>query len=58
MKTGFKKIILYLTGSLILILGVTLILAWWKDVASLFRGGAGMALALGGLLILYSLNQK
>lgn len=58
MKTGFRKIILYLSGWGILLLGITLILVWWQDVASLFRGGAGMALALGGLLVLYSLNPK
>jgi len=53
-----KKLILAFLGSFILILGVTLVLAWWPDVVSLFRGCLGMALALAGLLILYSLNQK
>ncbi|MBI5149763.1 MAG: hypothetical protein HZA28_03225 [Candidatus Omnitrophica bacterium] len=52
----FEKIALYLLGSFILVLGVTLILVWRQDVAALFRGGAGMALALAGMLVLYSLN--
>ena len=58
MPTAYRKIILYLTGSFILVLGVTLILSWQADVAVLFRGGIGMALALAGLLILYSLGRK
>ena len=58
MQTTYKKFILYLTGSFILVLGVTLILLWQVDVAVLFRGGIGMALALAGLLILYSLGRK
>ncbi len=58
MKSEMKKTILYILGSFLLVLGITFVLAWWPDVVVLFRGGIGMALALGGLLILYSLNQK
>jgi hypothetical protein len=53
-----KKTILYILGSFLLVLGIAFVLAWWPDVVVLFRGGIGMAMALGGLLILYSLNQK
>ncbi len=53
-----KRLIFALIGSFILVLGVTLVLAWWTDVVVLFRGGIGMVLALAGMLILYSLNQK
>ena len=45
-------------GGFAAILGVTLILAWWPDVVSLFRGGVGIVLAVGGLLAIYSLNLK
>ena len=58
MKARFQKLILYLAGSVILVLGIALILRWWVDVVVLFRAGIGMALALAGLLILYSLNRK
>ena len=58
MKARFPKLILYLAGSVILVLGIALILRWWVDVVVLFRAGIGMALALAGLLVLYSLNRK
>lgn len=56
-KTPLTKSVLYLLGSLVLVLGITLVLAWWRDVAVLFRGVAGMGLALAGLLVLYSLKK-
>lgn len=58
MKTRFPKLILYLAGSVILVLGTALVLRFWTDVVSLFRSVIGMALALAGLLILYSLGRK
>ena len=57
-KSIFKKGVLFVLGSLILVLGITLILRWWGDVVVLFRAGIGMVLALAGLLILYSLGRK
>ena len=56
-KSTYKKFIMFLVGFFILILGVTLILAWWQDVVILFRGSLGIILALGGLLALYTLNK-
>ncbi len=56
-KSTYKKFLMFLIGFLILILGITLILAWWKDVVILFKGAIGMILALGGLLALYTLNK-
>lgn len=53
----YKKIILYAIGGFILVLGITLILAWRPDVVVLFRGMIGMVLAVGGLAILYSLQR-
>lgn len=58
MKARFPKLILYLAGSVILVLGIALVLRFWADVVLVFRAVIGMALALAGLLILYSLNRK
>ena len=56
-KSAYKKFLMFLIGFFILILGITLILAWWEDVVVLFKGAIGMILALGGLLALYTLNK-
>ena len=52
-----KKMILTILGIIFLVSGITLILVWWPDLVSLFRGAAGMILALAGLLMLYSLRE-
>ena len=57
-KARFSKLILYLVGSAVLVLGIALVLRFWADVVLVFRAGIGMALALAGLLILYSLGRK
>lgn len=41
-----------------LVLGIALVLRFWADVVLVFRAGVGIALALAGLLVLYSLNRK
>ena len=56
-KSAYKKFVTFLIGFFILILGITLILAWWEDVVTLIRGALGMMLAGGGLLALYTLNK-
>ena len=56
-KGTYKKFILFLAGIFVLIFGITLILIWWADVVALFRGAAGIILALAGLLTLYALNK-
>lgn len=58
MRARFPKVILYLAGSVILVLGIALVLRFWTDVVSLFRAAIGMVLALGGLLILYFVGRK
>lgn len=57
MNNNLKRLTLYVAGGFILVLGITLILAWWPDAVVLFRGMIGMVLAVGGLLILYSLQR-
>jgi uncharacterized membrane protein len=44
-------------GAVMLVLGVSLILAWWPDVIAFVRGMIGMVLAVGGLLILYFIKR-
>ena len=58
MKARFPKLILYLAGSAMLVLGIALVLRFWADVVLVFRAAIGMVLALAGLLVLYSLNRK
>ncbi len=53
-----RKLILYLVGSFMLVLGIALVLRFWADVVLVFRAGIGIALALAGLLVLYSLNRE
>ena len=57
-KGTYKKFILFLVGFLILILGITLILAWWKDVVVLFKGAVGIIFALAGLFTMYAMNRQ
>ena len=52
-----KKLALTVPGIFLVIIGSTLILAWWPDVVSFFRGIVGMALAVSGLLVLYSVSK-
>jgi len=56
-KNTYKKFIMYVIGFFILILGITLILAWWENVIILIKGALGIILALAGLLMLYTLNK-
>ena len=56
-KNSYQKSVQSLVGILLLVLGMTLILLWWRDVVSLFRAGLALMAALGGLVILYSLSQ-
>jgi uncharacterized membrane protein len=55
---SYKKFLMYLSAVFSMLLGITLVLVWWPDVVSLFRGFVGMAFALAGLLILYILNNQ
>jgi len=54
----YKKFLLFIIGFFILVLGITLILVWFEQVAILFKGASGFILALGGLLMLYGLNKQ
>ena len=52
-----SKPLLFICGSVVLVVGITLVLVWWHDVVVLFKGVIGMALALGGLLLLYMVKE-
>ena len=51
-KKIIKKIVFVVTGSALLIIGITLILTQWDYVTAIFKGAIGMVLALAGLLVL------
>ncbi|HPB68645.1 MAG TPA: hypothetical protein PLT76_02915 [Candidatus Omnitrophota bacterium] len=48
---------LFACGFTVLIAGIAMILVWWQDVVSLFKGAIGMGVALGGLLLLYMVKE-
>ena len=56
-KNAFQKAITFVAGGLLLIVGITLTLAWWQDVVILFKGCVGVTIALIGLLILYTIKE-
>ena len=47
-----RKILLFLCGSILLIVGMTLILKNWDAVVIVFKAVVGMILAVGGLVTL------
>jgi hypothetical protein len=53
----YKNFVLFVAGIFILLLGVTLILVWWKDAVMLFKGSVGMILALAGLFMVYAMSK-
>ena len=52
-----KSNFIFLSGFFILILGVGLILLWWPEMVNLFKGAAGIILALTGLIVLYTVKR-
>ncbi len=56
-KIKSSKLLLFLIGGSVLVVGITLVLVWWQVVVVLFRGGVGLVLALGGLLLLYMMKE-
>jgi len=56
-KIKESKVALLLIGLGFLIFGITLVLVWWQDVVSLFRGFIGVFIALLGLLVLYMVKE-
>ena len=52
-----KKILLFLGGMACLVLGLAMVLKWWPEVALLFRGVGGMAVAFIGIIMLYLIKE-
>lgn len=57
-KVKSSKPILLFLGSFFMVLGITLVLVWWQDVVGLFKGVFGVAVALGGLMVLYMIQEQ
>ena len=56
-KIKSNKAALLVLGFTVLVAGITMVLVWWQDVVSLFKGAIGMGVALGGLLLLYMVKE-
>lgn len=56
-KNSYKKFLFFLGGSIVLILGMTLILSWFDEVVIFFKGIIGVILALAGLFTLYAISK-
>ena len=56
-KNKTPKIVNVFLGGALLIVGITLVLAWWPQVVNLFKGVLGIVLAVGGLAVLYFLRD-
>ncbi len=52
-----SKPVLFIFGMILMIVGIALVLVWWKDVTVLFRGCIGVFAALGGLLVLAMIRK-
>ena len=57
MADSYKTFLKALLGVVILIVGITMILAWWPQVVALFQGFLGLAFAIAGMLVLYSISK-
>ncbi|MFA5059510.1 MAG: hypothetical protein WC676_02670 [Candidatus Omnitrophota bacterium] len=47
-----KNILFFVGGFTVFVIGIGLVLTFWQDVVSVFRGMVGIVLALAGILIL------
>ena len=56
-KTGLQKLIFLIVGIIMLVGGITLVLAWWDALLVLVKGALGIALALVGLILLYMIRD-
>ena len=56
-KKESNKAFFVVCGTGMLITGITLVLVWWPQVVNLFKGFVPMALAVGGLVVLYLIKE-
>ncbi|MBF0480002.1 MAG: hypothetical protein HQL26_11015 [Candidatus Omnitrophica bacterium] len=52
-----KRVLLFIIGTIVLILGITFILAWWNFIVVLLKGSLGIIFALVGLFMLYAASK-
>ncbi len=57
MSKADKTQAVFVAGLVVLVFGVILILMWWPDVVSFFRGFLGIVVSIAGLLMMYSLKK-
>ena len=53
-----RKIIIFLVGFILTILGITLVLQQWEAVVLVFKAFIGAILAVAGLVILFASTLK
>ncbi len=56
--SDMKKIILFIIGFLVLLLGMTLILRNWEAAQIVFKGIVPSALAVAGLVMMFAASLK
>lgn len=56
-KSSEQKTVRLAVGIVLLVIGVTLILAWWPQIVMVFRAALALALALAGLVVLYTVRD-
>ncbi len=57
MNKKMKDIIMFISGSAVLVTGIALVLIWWPYVVDLSKGLIGMLLAVVGLIILFFIKD-
>jgi hypothetical protein len=53
-----RKVVVFITGFALTILGITVILQQWEAVVLVFKAFIGVILAVAGLVILFSATLK
>ena len=53
-----RKVVVFITGFALTILGITVVLQQWEAVVLVFKAFIGVILALAGLVILFSATLK
>lgn len=51
-KQGMKKILLWIAGLAVLVLGLWLILKYWSEIAVLFKALIGILIAIIGIVMM------
>ncbi|MBF0483865.1 MAG: hypothetical protein HQL25_04070 [Candidatus Omnitrophica bacterium] len=54
---AYKRFLLFVIGSVVLLGGITLILHWWDALVILCKGSIGFVLALSGMFMLYAASK-